>query len=470
MSSIRAEIETNFPRPSSPQLGRMAWGSFISSLGTTFQVFAFTYVVYTTTKSALATVMVGVSFAIAFGIFALPSGKLAKRFDHRRVVAVVCIAKALIYAVILALQLTGKLSVTAILISSAASGATSSIQYPCWQELLQQFSEKGRLDESDALFSSLSSVTSVAGALVGGVLLDAVGPAPLFVFNVLSYVPLVYIVVRLPAETGEKPKTEIKEASPRLKTVLAAIFGSHAVRLAIIFTALLELLAWPLVGLLPKVAADVGSAAMIYGLLLASFYFGAALVAILLRRWKADSPYSRIIRLSAIASGLALVTAGIVGIAPLGPWPTLAGLAIVLAAAGLGLATAQSVLSAITQLGVPRKIEDEVLGAFALITIIFGTVGASVEGYLADALSVWWLPLVSGAILVVAIILAATGHAFRVLDEAQPKSGDAREHLVRHAQSHHSTGGALTALAHTRKPLAVGTNESGQRDDDRLNA
>jgi len=113
MSSIRAEIETNFPRPSSPELGRMAWGSFISSLGTTFQVFAFTYVVYATTKSALATVMAGVSFAIAFGIFALTSGKLAKRFDHRRVVAVVCIAKALIYAVILALQLTGKLSAAA---------------------------------------------------------------------------------------------------------------------------------------------------------------------------------------------------------------------------------------------------------------------------------------------------------------------------------------------------------------------
>ncbi|MBJ7243564.1 MAG: hypothetical protein JHD03_01945, partial [Solirubrobacteraceae bacterium] len=51
---MRAEIMRNFPRPSSPELGQMAWGSFISSLGSTFQVFAFTYVVYATTKSALA--------------------------------------------------------------------------------------------------------------------------------------------------------------------------------------------------------------------------------------------------------------------------------------------------------------------------------------------------------------------------------------------------------------------------------
>ena len=271
MTSMRAEIMRNFPRPSSPQLGRMAWGSFISSLGSTFQVFAFTYVVYATTKSALATVMVGVSFAVAFGVLALPAGTIAKRFDHRRIVAIVSIAKAFIYAAILALQLTDNLSVTAILISSAASGATSAIQYPCWQQLLQQFSAKGQLDESDALFYSLSSITSVAGALVGGALLDAVGPAPLFAFNVLSYVPLAFIVVRLPDETGANATSKVKEASASLKMVLSTITGSRAVRMAVIFTALLELLAWPLVSLLPKIASEVGSAAKVYGLLLASF-------------------------------------------------------------------------------------------------------------------------------------------------------------------------------------------------------
>ena len=470
MNSMRAEIMRNFPRPSSPQLGQMAWGSFISSLGSTFQLFAFAYIVYATTKSALATVLVGVSFAVAFGVFALPAGKIAKRFDQRRIVAIVSIAKALIYAAILALQLTDKLSVTAILISSAASGATSAIRYPCWQELLEQFSAKGRLDESDALFSSLSSITSVAGALIGGVLLDAVGPAPLFAFNVLSYLPLVLIVVRLPDDAAANAAAKAKGASAPLKAALAAMRGSAAVRMAVVFTALLELLAWPLISLLPKVASEVSSAAKTYGLLLAAFYAGAALVAVLLRRWKASEAYSRIIRLSAISSGVALAIAGIVGIAPLGTALTLAGLAIVLAAAGLGLATAQSVLSAITQLGVPKKIEGEVLGAFALITVIFGTIGASVEGYLADSLTVWWLPLVSGAFIVVATFVIGLRHGLRAFDEAQPKAGDGLQHVVRHAQSHHSTTGDLTTLAHIRKPLSVGTDENGVRDEDRFKA
>ena len=470
MTSMRAEIMRNFPRPSSPQLGRMAWGSFISSLGSTFQVFAFTYVVYATTKSALATVMVGVSFAVAFGVLALPAGTIAKRFDHRRIVAIVSIAKALIYAAILALQLTDKLSVTAILISSAASGATSAIQYPCWQQLLQQFSAKGQLDESDALFYSLSSITSVAGALVGGALLDAVGPAPLFAFNVLSYVPLAFIVVRLPDETGANATSKVKEASASLKMVLSTITGSRAVRMAVIFTALLELLAWPLVSLLPKIASEVGSAAKVYGLLLASFYAGAALVAVLLRRWKERERYSRIIRFSAFASGGALVIAGIVGIAPLGTALTLAGLSIVLAAAGLGLATAQAVLSAITQLGVPKKIEGEVLGMFALITIFFGTIGASAEGYLADLLDVWWLPLASGALVVVIVIRIRLRRGFQVLNDAQPKSAAGLKHVKRHARSRHSTEGRLTVVAHIRKPLSVGTDENGVSDEDRFKA
>ena len=468
MSSLSAQIKRSFPRPSSPQLGQMAWGSLISSLGTTFQVFAFTYVVYATTKSALATVMVGICFAVAFGVFALPAGKMARSLDHRHVVVAVSLAKALIYAAILALQITGRLSVTAILISSAASGITSSIQYPCWQELLQQFSEKGRLDETNALFSSLSSVSSVAGALVGGVLLDAVGAAPLFAFNVLSYLPLVVIVARLPASQS-KTENKKKGASAPLKKVAATIRSSKAVRLAITFTALLELLAWPLLSLLPKVAAEVGPSARIYGLLLASFYVGAALVAILLRRWKTHHPYSRIIRVSTTTSGLALVIAGAVGLAPLGTALTLAGLAFLLAAVGLGLATAQSVLGAITQLGVPKKIEGEVLGIFALITIIFGTVGAFVEGFLADTLEVWWLPLASGAVVFAAMNFVRWRHGFLLLNAADPKSDPDRTHLMSHAESG-GDGNPTPPIVHLRKPLTAGTDASSRRDGDTLSA
>lgn len=464
MSSLSGEIKQSFPRPSSPQLGQMAWGSFISSLGSTLQVFAFTYVVYSTTKSAFATVMVGVAFAVGFGLFALPAGKIARRFDHRHVVIAVSVAKAVVYAAILALQLTGELSLAAILISSAASGITSSIQYPCWQELLQQFSAKGRLDETNALFSSLSSISSVIGALAGGVLLDEVGAAPLFAFNVLSYLPLIVIVALLPAMQGDKPT-----AAAGLKLIIAKINSARAVRTAVIFTALLELLAWPLISLLPKVAAEVGSAARIYGLLLAAFYVGAGLVAVLLRRWKKDAPYSHIIRLSITASGIALVIAGAFGIAQMGIALTLAGLAIVLAAAGLGLATAQSVLGAITQLGVPKKIEGEVLGVFALITIIFGTVGSLVEGLLADTLDIWWLPLASGAVIVIAMNLIWWRHGFLVLNAADPKSDPGRTHLMRHAQSG-GRGNATPPLVHTRRPLTAATDDDARREGDTLRA
>lgn len=459
--SLAESIKRSFPTPSSPQLRQLAWVSFVSSLGSTFQVFAFTYVTYATTKSAFATVMVGVSFAVAYSLVAVPSGVVARRFDHRHVVVAVSISKALVYAVILVLELLGDLSLAAILVSSAVSGVTSSIQYPCWQELLQRFSSKGTLDETNALFSSLSSVSSVAGALAGGLLLDSVGVAPLFAFNVLSYLPQVVVVARLPAPAkgpGAARKAAGK-ASASVKRAYAAISGSSAVRRAVLFTALLELLAWPLISLMPKIAADVGSSATIYGLLLAAFYLGSALVAVLLRRWKRDDPYSHIIRLSTTASGCALVIAGAVGIAPFGPALTVAGLAVVLAAAGLGLSTAQSVLGAITQLGVPKKVEGEVLGLFALITIGFGTAGSLVEGALADKLNVWWIPLVSGAAVVIAMNIAWLRKGFLPLNAADPDSPRGRTYVARHAQS--SVGGDASPLVlHLRRPLASRGDDS----------
>ena len=65
--------------------------------------------------------------------------------------------------------------------------------------------------------------------------------------NVLSYLPLVLIVVRLPDDAAANAAAKAKGASAPLKAALAAMRGSAAVRMAVVFTALLELLAWPFV-------------------------------------------------------------------------------------------------------------------------------------------------------------------------------------------------------------------------------
>lgn len=442
MSSLGTHIRKAFPRPSTPQLKAMVSAAFVSNLGSAFQAFAFTYLTYATTQSALATVMVGVAYSLAFGVMALPAGAVARRFSHRHVVIAVSIAKAAVYSAILALELAGSLTVTAIIMASAASGITSAVQFPCWKGLMRGYSAEGMLDETNALFFSLNAVASVAGALVGGFLLDAVGPAPLFAFNVASYVPVLIVMAMLPDPADGAARPHRESRPPRAaRTAIAAMLASPAVRRAVIIVALLELLAWPLIALMPKVAAEVGPQAKIYGLLLASTYAGAALVGAMLRRMKGRRRYAVIIWFATMGCGVAIFAVGAVGIAPFGTPVTLVSVALLLCAAGFTLATAASVLNAVVQLGVPRTVEGEVLGLFAITTLITGSVGKVVQGRLADVVTVWWLPLVGGCLLVVGVGAAWWRHQFRALDAAQPDSPRAHGAVMDHAQG---TVGART--------------------------
>ncbi len=468
MSTLRAELRLHFPKPSSPELGRLAATTFISCLGSTLQVFAFTYFVYATTKNALATVMVGVAYAVAAALLAGPSGKVAQRLNPRHVCIAAALSKAIIYGLVLAIQLSGGLNFTVIMIASAASGATTAIMYPCWQHLVRGYSAEGTLDETNALFSSIYAVGSVFGALAGGVLLNRLGAAPLFAFNVLSYLPVIFVLARLaPLKDDGASTAKVAAASVSMKAAMTAIIGTHAVRMAVIFTALLELLAWPLVSLLPKIAQEIGPAPQIYGALLASFYVGASLVAVLMRRWKKEYSYGNIIRFSIGASGLAFLLAGAVGISAPGEALAIGALAILLAAAGLALSTAGAILSAITQLGVPEKEEGEVLAAFALITLIFGTIGSIVEGILADSFRIWWLPLLCGALIVIVMSIVWLRGGLQGMNGSDPISDPHRKHLARHA---HSGGSGFFShpIARSRKPLTAGTTESGRHDGDKL--
>ena len=420
----------------------MAWTYLIARVGAAFQIFAFTFIAWTVTKSALAAVMVGIAFAIAFGLAAMPAGRMAHRFSNRGVVVWISLAKAAIYAVVLALEIAGELSLLAILISSAASGVTSSMHYPSWKELLEQFSAEGRLDETNALFSSLDAVGAVVGAVIGAIVIDRFGAGPVFAFNVVSYLPLALIVSRFPSVGAQAPDKS-RAARVPLKKVFATISKLNAVRLAILLTALVNLLGWPLVALLPKVASELGPEARVYGALLASFYVGAALVAIFLREWKMSAPYGRIISHSIAAGGCALVITGAVGLAPLSTTVTFVGLIVMLAITGFGITTAQSVLGAITQLGVPKKTEGEVLGVLALTMIFFSTVGSFTQGLLADELRIWWLPLASGVLIVIAITVIWLRHGFLLLNASDPS----RKSVLRHAEAS-SHEGASAVLIH----------------------
>lgn len=396
----------------------------------------FAYLAYKSTGSAFTTVLVGVGYTAGYALSALPGSDAVRGLDRRWVIVGFDAAKILNYSTILAAQAFGSLEVWMIIAASTVGGLTSGPQYPAWQELLRVLSPKGTLDQTDGLFASVGSLGAAVGALVGGVLLDSFGAVVPLAINVFSYLPYMFVVAMLPASAGRVRSADRAPARIPLRRVITAVRKSKLIVIGIVFTMLLEFFAWPIVSLLPRIAADFGSSAHVYGVLLGAFYLGGMLVAGVLVEWKAAYSYDQIIRSSIAVCAVALIFLAIVGFAPWGSTLSTASAALLLGALGVVLGVTGSILSAVVQLNADSKTEGSILAFYAMVGLIVGAIGGLGEGYLADQLEIWWLPLASGMLIVFAMAWLWIRSDFSALDAADPKG----KHPVR---SHRAGGRVL---------------------------
>lgn len=435
--------------------------SGFSTFGGTMCSLTFAYLAFQESGSAFAAVMVMVGYTISYAFFAPPGAAFLRKFDRRKALLACDAIKVVNYSAVVILEALGILDVPLIILASAIGGITSGSQYPAWQEILQKVAPQGRLDQADSLFSSSSAIGSVTGALAGGTVLALFGPVVPLVINVISYLPLMFLISRLPDKAGIRSSQEKESRLLPPSKVVKIIRSNRLVLLGILFFALLEFLAWPIISLLPKIAAEFGSSAHIYGILLGAFYFGGVLVAGLMVSAKRHYTYTSIIRFSLADISLALVVLSVIGFLPFGTVPSVVLAAVVLMALGVVLGIAASVLGAVTQLSAKPENEGTVLAYYAAIGLGAGAVGGVIEGYIADRLEIWWLPLASGFLVFFSLLFLWSRHEFRALDAADPK--------LAHAKRHHATNNQNVDAPYTSKvsgggsrPLAAGTAESGR--------
>lgn len=423
----------------------------------------FAYLAFSETKSALAAVAVGAAFALFYSLFAQPAGSLLRPFDRRWVFLGTNAVKLVNYSAVVVLQLMGALDLVWILVASAVGGLTSGAYFPAWQEILQNLSPKGKLDETDGLFSSAASIGSAVGALTGGIAIDALGAAVPLAINVLSYIPLMLLVARLPKAVGKPKEADQEKATVKIpvRKLLKEIRTNRAVRLGVTFMALLSFFAWPIVSLLPKVASEYGSGAHVYGVLLSAFYFGGILVAGLVAVAKRKfGTYYALMRSALVAIGTALLLIAIVGFLPLADLPSIGLSIVVLVLLGIVLGISGAVLTAVTQQSADREIEGPVLAFYAAISMAAGAIGGLIEGTVADQLEIWWLPMASG--LVILLLLLALWVRNRFVEPAG-KDPEGRE-----LQRLSTTGTPTEDAPYANKvsgggsqPLSAGTSSGG---------
>jgi len=280
----------------------------ISNIGSMMTYVAMPFQIKELTNSYLWVGAVGFVETVPLIIFGLYGGVLADAFDRKKMILISEFGAMLVSIGLLLNVISGFNSPVLILILAMIFAATDGIFRPAVDAMIPQVVPYQKLPSAGALNSLRHQASSIAGPMIGGIILASGGIAVAYSLDVLSFVVSLFLLIRInsakPIHGAEKPSLHrIKEG---IKYALSRkdLLGTYLVDLSAMF------FAFPY-ALFPFVADELGGAWTL-GFLYAAIPAGA-LIATLTSGWSNHvSRHGRIIAFAAAGWGLGIVLFGLV--------------------------------------------------------------------------------------------------------------------------------------------------------------
>ena len=280
----------------------------ISNIGSMMTYVAMPFQIKELTNSYLWVGAVGFVETVPLIIFGLYGGVLADAFDRKKMILISEFGAMLVSIGLLLNVISGFNSPVLILILAMVFAATDGIFRPAVDAMIPQVVPYQKLPSAGALNSLRHQTSSIAGPMIGGIILASGGIAVAYSLDVLSFVISLFLLIRInsakPIHGAEKPSLHrIKEG---IKYALSRkdLLGTYLVDLSAMF------FAFPY-ALFPFVADELGGAWTL-GFLYAAIPAGA-LIATLTSGWSNHvSRHGRIIAFAAAGWGLGIVLFGLV--------------------------------------------------------------------------------------------------------------------------------------------------------------
>jgi MFS family permease len=362
-------VSTSAWHPLRNPLFRGFWiASLVSNVGTWMHTTAAAWVMTGLSPSPLLVSLMQTAASLPFFLLALPAGALADVVDRRRVLFWTQLAMFFVAALLGYLSVAGLLTAWTLLALTFALGIGAALNAPAWQAALPDLIDRDELPAAVALGGVSLNLARAVGPALGGLVLGALGAAPVFWLNAASFLAVVFVVHRWErdAAAGRLPPEHLVGAmsaglryalnDPRLRSVLwrEALFIAPASAL------------W---ALLPVVAREaLGLDAVGYGSLLACLGVGAVTGAIVLPRVRERLGVDRLL---AVATALFAATTVVLAV---GTNEVLVGIALFFG--GVGWIALMSSVNVASQHAVPAWVRARAL-ALTLLVLQGGLAGGS---------------------------------------------------------------------------------------------
>jgi predicted MFS family arabinose efflux permease len=357
---------------------RNVWaGSVLSNGGTWFQAVAAGWLVLQITGSATMVGLLALAYRAPAFVLSAWGGKIADRYDWRRVGITTFSVEALGAVALGVLAGTGHLSVGAIFVATTVMGAAFAIGLPSVLALVPALVSTARLQEAVALNAAGINVARAIGPLLGGVTLAFAGATWCFLLNACSFLALVGALIAAPhVQQGSK-------VPERLRTALTYAMGDAAARRLLVGMFAFMVFAGPIQELAPVVARRVGGGPVALGLLLGAMGAGALAGAWALQVLSGRGlPRHLAIPIGTLGFGAAL---GVVAASPV-LWVSVPGMLV----AGSFWIWILTLTNTAIQLSSPSQMLGRMLGFYQLSVITPIAVGSVAFGAVAGALGIGW--------------------------------------------------------------------------------
>lgn len=377
---------------------RELWiGNNISNLGSLIQGVGAGWLMTELAVSNDMVALVQAANILPYMVFSLLAGALADNFDRRTVMIWAQTFMLVASAGLAAMAFGGMVTPWVILIFTFIIGAGGALSNPAWQASVGDVVPRDEVRSAVGLNSMGFNLMRSIGPALGGMIVAAAGAGAAFAVNAVSYIAIVWALVRWRPVAKERrlPRESLGSAlsggwryvamSPALLRVMARglLFGVAASSV---------------LALLPVVAAEVlQGTALTYGLLLGAFGLGAIGGVVASSRLAAKLRNERLVQLAFL--GFAV---GVEGLA----YSRSIGLSLLaLAVTGASWVLALSLFNVTVQLSTPRWVVGRALSFYQTATFGGMALGSWLWGVISDARGPVESLAISGVVLFLGVFV-----------------------------------------------------------------
>ncbi len=364
-------------------------GQSISLIGTWMTRVATSWLVYRLTKSALLLGTVGFVGQVPTFLLAPLAGVLVDRVDRRQVL-IWTQSAAMLQSLLLAwLTLSHRVTITEILVLSGFQGVINAFDMPGRQSfMIRMVEDREDLSNAIAINSSMVNVARLIGPSLAGLVIAATNEGWCFFIDGVSYIAVIasLLMMRIKPEVQQHHGVTMVQ---QLRQGWVYVAESVPIRSILSLFALLSLMGWPFMVLMPLFAAQVlHGGAHTLGFLMGAVGIGSLISALTLVVRKSVRGLTKMIPIGAGVFGLGLVAFGV----SQNLWLSMAMMLMTDFGMMQGLTTSNTILQTL----VDERMRGRVMSYYTMAFVGMAPFGSLLAGALAHAMGAPRTVVVSG--------------------------------------------------------------------------